>query len=118
VGVVVDGVASGCVLAAIGLLVAGIGLLRRRAWTATAIVLWAVVKIGLEVGVAIAAAAMQREMVQAMAAGSRPGVPVSFEQWMLIVPFVVSIVLYCAFPVFLLVWFLREKVRKRMGERA
>lgn len=110
------GLNGACVLAAIALLIAGIGLLQHRAWAGAAIVIWAIVKIGLEVGLAIVTAAMQREQFQAIAAGSRSGMPASIADSVSIVTLVLFIGMFCAFPVFMLIWFFRRNVRETIAK--
>jgi hypothetical protein len=106
------------------LLCTGIGLMRRRPWTRTAAMTWAVLRMMVAVVATIVQMrindAMWQAMQQAMqqqqqsAGAAMPGMPFNFFGLMRGFGYIggaISIVWYWAMPLFTLIWFLRRKIR-------
>jgi hypothetical protein len=111
------------VLAAIALLVGGIGPIRRRAWAARTIVMWAIARLPIAAGIAAVTFLMQRDQYRAMSQGTSTPMPAAFGDIMSSVVLVLTLGWYSALPVFMLIWFCRKPVRAtvakwRAGERA
>ncbi len=117
----------GAVLAlALGILqlVAGIGLVRRRAWSPTACMVWAAIKMVFVVGYTIlgdmarqAQFEAAQEMIQQdpnMPAGMA-AMMASFFQVFGVFAIVVGILWGWALPVFLLIWFSRGKIKAEVA---
>ncbi len=106
------------------LLVAGIGLVRRRAWSPTACMAWAGIKMVFVVGYTILGdmarqtqfEAMQEMMQQDpnMPAGM-PAMMGSFFQVFGVFAIVLGILWGWALPVFLLIWFSRKKIKAEVA---
>ncbi len=97
---------------AIGLLIAGIGLLRRRRWAIGASQIWAILKIL----VVIASTALQYQMAEVQTElvtqqGGTAGIPAQFAGTLTTAAMVVGLLWGCALPVFMLIWFARGKIK-------
>ncbi len=102
------------VLVAAMLLAGGIGLLMRRAWGATLLVAWAIVRIPFAVALTFLTVVMQQEQMEGMA--SQTGTPfgtafVSGFAWF---GAIISLAWYGALPTFMLIWFTRTQIRKNV----
>jgi len=96
-------IAGGLMLVAIMLLVGCIGLLMRKPWGATVLMVWAIVKIIATIANSILAAMIQRAV---LAGSAQQGTPIPSMAWDFLVIFslVFNVVLYCGFPIFVLIW--------------
>ncbi len=106
------------------LLVAGIGLVRRRAWSPTACMVWAGIKMVFVVGNTILADMAQQaqfEVMQEMMQqdpnmpAAMPAMMGSFMQVFGVFTIVLGILWGWALPVFLLSWFSRSKVNSEVA---
>jgi hypothetical protein len=101
------------------LLIPGIALLQRRRWSAAWLRIWSVAAIVLAVAGSVIEARIQGEnMTRMMTATSMPagaGPSPAFFQATAIGGAVFNAVLRCAFPVFLLIWFTRRKIRDEVA---
>lgn len=103
---------------AVLLIVAGIGLLRRRRRGAAWMVRWSILRIIAGIAFAVVSALMQRDQINAMA-GS-PNDPAAsavlrMGPLMIVVTAVFALVWTMTFPVFVLVWMGRGTVRKTIA---
>jgi hypothetical protein len=101
------------ILAAGVLLAAGIGLVKRLQWGVTAVWLWVFVRIVVAVGEAVLGSQAQHEQLTAMAQQdpSLQGMGSDFASGMAALTLVVTLLWGCALPVFMLIWFLRKKIK-------
>ncbi len=106
------------------LLVAGIGLVRRRAWSPTACMVWAGIKMMFVVGNTILADMAQQAQFEAMQEmmqqdpnmpAGMPAMMGSFMQVFGVFAIVVGILWGWALPVFLLIWFSRSKIKAEVA---
>ena len=101
------------------LLIPGIALLQRRRWSVRWLRIWSVVAIVLAVvGSVIEARFQQENMTRMMTATSMPagaGPGPAFFKITVIGGAVFNAVLRCVFPVFLLIWFARRKIRDEVA---
>jgi hypothetical protein len=101
------------------LLIPGIALLQRRRWSAAWLRIWSVAAIVLAVAGSVIEARIQGEnMTLMMTATSMPagaGPNTAVLQATVIGTAVFNAVLRCAFPVFLLIWFARRKIRDEVA---
>ena len=106
------------------LLVPGIALLQRRRWSAAWLRIWSVAAIVLAVVASVIEARIQQENMTlmmtatSMPAGTGTGAVVfqtNVFQASVIGGVVLNAVLRCAFPVFLLIWFTRRKIRDEVA---
>lgn len=99
---------------AVLLLAVGVGLIKRRAWAISAGRAWAMLKIPWVVVGALFGCMIARESFDAIeqqdpaAMSAMPGV---FSDLMVILSLAFGVVWGCAFPVFLLIWFSRRRVK-------
>ncbi len=110
------------------LLAGGIGLLMHRAWSATLLLWWAIVRIPMAFAVTVVTAGMQQEQMAAMAGQSGIGGPGATVAGAFMSGFVwfgaiLSIAWYCALPTFMIIWLTRPGVRRdvllwRVGQTA
>lgn len=101
------------------LIIPGIALLKRRRWSVPWLRIWSVVAIVLAVvGSVIEARVQQENMTRMMTATSMPaaaGLSPVVLQTSVIGGVVFNAVLRCAFPVFLLIWSTRRKIRDEVA---
>ncbi|MCH8152385.1 MAG: hypothetical protein IH830_08445 [Planctomycetes bacterium] len=106
------------------LLVAGIGLVRRRAWSPTACMVWAGIKMMFVVGNTILADMAQQAQFEAMQEmmqqdpnmpAAMPAMMGSFMQVFGVFTIVLGILWGWALPVFLLIWFSRGKIKAEVA---
>jgi hypothetical protein len=114
----VQGITGGAkALIAPALVVAGIGLTRRRAWGARLAVVWSALKMVVGVGVVWATVVLQQKLLASTptSAGVSPagmaGV-MSAVYWM---TGLFTLAWECALPIFLLVWFMLPGVRAHVA---
>ncbi len=109
------------------LLVAGIGLVRRRAWSPTACMVWAGIKMMFVVGNTILADMVQQAQFEAMQEvmqqdpnmpAGMPAMMGSFFQVFGVFTIVLGILWGWALPVFLLIWFSRSKIKAEVARWA
>jgi hypothetical protein len=118
---------SGVLIAAM-LLWGGIGLLMRRAWSATLLLCWAIIRIPMAFAVTVVATGMQQEQMAAMTAQSGLGGPGgaaagAFMSGFVWLGAIILIAWYCALPTFMIIWLTRPGVRRdvllwRVGQSA
>jgi len=93
------------VVVAILLLVAGIGIIKRRAWAVKASTLWAILKIALATANGVATWIMQHKIAEAISAGA-----IDAEAGKIIrggaspLSMLPGLIWACALPVFILIW--------------
>lgn len=106
------------------LLVAGIGLVRRRAWSPTACMVWAGIKMVFVVGYTILGDMAQQAQFEAMQEmmqqdpnmpAAMPAMMGSFMQVFGVFTIVLGILWGWALPVFLLIWFARSKIKAEVA---
>lgn len=112
-------VASGGLAIALSLLlmVAGIGLLRRRRWACPLLQTWAVLRMMPAVGQVGVAYLVQRETLASMSQQMPASMP--SQQYVHLftdLSLAVSLLWYWALPVFLLIWLARGRVRAHVAE--
>ncbi|MEX2218940.1 MAG: hypothetical protein WD749_09290 [Phycisphaerales bacterium] len=102
----------GLVAAAL-LLVAGIGLLKRTAWSPRAMVIWAIGKIPLVVFATVVGYLVNQAQFEAMANDpqQKTPVPAGLMEAIAAGSAVFTFIFGIALPIFVLVWFTRAKVR-------
>ena len=105
---------------AILLLVAGAGLVRRRAWARRTCINWAVLKMLLVVATTAMSYPIARETseVTLRPSASAPSTPVNVQQFAelgMIVGLTFGLLWGWALPVFLLIWFARGKIRNEVA---
>ena len=117
-------IASHCValLLSLWLLVAGIGIAQRRAWSRSASVGWAITKMVAAVGDTVLAFVFISEMAthvseswtggQPQAPQAPEGVVEVFLAFMIVLGFFFALI----WPVFLLIWFARRRVRAEIAQ--
>ena len=107
------------------LLVAGIGLVRRRAWSPTACMVWAGIKMMFVVGNTILADMAQQAQIEALQEMMQqdPNMPAgasammgSFMQVFGAFTIVLGILWGWALPIFLLIWFSRSKIKAEVAQ--
>lgn len=105
--------------AATVLLLAGIGLLRRRGWSRSVAIVWAVFKMAFAVLAAVVgyliAVEQMAVMQQQMQSKGGTAMPVGFMQAFLPLGIGISIVIGWAFPIFMLVWMGRGSIRSEVA---
>jgi hypothetical protein len=102
-------------IAAVLLLPAGIGLLKRRLWGVRLTRTWARVKMVMVVGVAALTYVMQQQMWAAMTKQNAPGSPFGpMEGVMVATAVVFALVWGWALPVFMLIFLSRRKVKEHI----
>jgi hypothetical protein len=101
------------------LLLAGIGLLRRRGWSRSVAIVWAVFKMAFAVLAAVVGYLIAIEqmavMQQQMQSKGGAAMPVGFMQAFLPLGIGISIAVGWAFPIFMLVWMGRGRVRAEVA---
>ncbi|HRJ49848.1 MAG TPA: hypothetical protein PKU91_04910, partial [Phycisphaerales bacterium] len=103
---------------AVLLIVAGIGLLRRRRWGAAWMVRWSILKIIAGIAFAVVSALMQRDQIHAMAGSQNDpaaSAVLGMGPLMIVVTAVFALVWTATFPVFVLVWMGRGTIRKTIA---
>lgn len=113
---VIHGVAM-LIVAAI-LLVAGIGLVRRRSSSIDTCRLWSVLKILLTIEACFFTAATQRVQFEAMQSQAPGTMPFGddFTSMIIAATVVWALVWGCALPVFMLIWFARGKIKAETAQ--
>lgn len=111
----VDAIAIGVATAIMGcwLLVSGIALTQRKAWSRLSILLWSPVKIVFVVVAAIVQTSMQQDQLQQMTAASQPAPPMmkpAMNAFLVVIMAMVALWGWAG-PVFCLIWFNRRKVK-------
>ncbi|MCC6679574.1 MAG: hypothetical protein IT445_01615 [Phycisphaeraceae bacterium] len=99
------------------LLIGGIALLQRCRWSARVLMGWSMLKIVLGVINLFVQLMIQQEMWQAIntpGSGTIHGPAVSVQSSMIIVSVALGLVWVCALPAFLLIWFIRPRIRRDM----
>lgn len=112
-------VASGGLATGLSLLlmVAGIGLLRRRRWACALLQTWAVLRMMLAVGQVGVAYVIQQETLASMSQQMPAPMPAQqYVQLFALLGMVISLAWYWALPVFLLIWLARGRVREHVAE--
>ncbi|HSW46695.1 MAG TPA: hypothetical protein VLM89_14125 [Phycisphaerae bacterium] len=97
-----------------GLLAIGIGLLKRRPWSVTLARFWAPLSILLAVCNFFVVHAMQKQMFEAMADQGTP-VPQGMAGGIAAGSAACGLMFGCAFPVFMLIWFARRKIKDEVA---
>ncbi len=108
--------AAGMVVATL-LLIAGIGMVRRRPWSVSASRWWAVLKMLFVVVQTALGAVMQKEMIEEMTKND-PNVAAmgtGFMSAMFIVGYALGLLWGWAYPIFLLIWLSRGKVKEEVA---
>ena len=104
---------------AVWLLVAGIGVLRRRRWSRRAILAWAIARMAEAVPAAVLAYLIAQGQLGAMMdspqAAAVPGGIAVFIRGAGLLGFGWTLALAWAMPVFVLVWFTRRRVREEVA---
>ncbi len=101
------------VVVAVVLLVAGIGLVRRRQWSVGTVRAWAVIKVLLVIATSVLGYMVAQAQFAAMSqaqAGAAP-MPADFGRLLSMFAVVIGLVWGWALPVFVLIWFARSKVK-------
>lgn len=95
------------------LLVASINLMKRRPWTIDVLRIWAGLYIVVSLVGTVVSYHMTKDMLQQIstAAGPQGQFPVSMSQTFMGVGMVFGIAWSCALPVFILIWFARDKIK-------
>jgi hypothetical protein len=102
------------VLVAVMLLIGGIGLLRRRPWSGTLLIAWAIIRIPLAFAETVVGIGMQQEQLAAMSSQPGGAMVSAFASGFAWFGAVVSIAMYCALPTFMLIWFTRPAHRRTL----
>lgn len=98
------------------LLIVGIGLLQRRAWSARLCPWWAAVYIVYAVISSIVNFFMQQDQFAEMSQTTQPAsIPPGFGKTVASFSFVFGLVWACALPVFMLIWFSRAKIKDEVA---
>lgn len=102
---------------AVLLLVAGIGLVRRRRWSRNAFRAWAVLKIALVATSAVLASFVQQQTFETMQGTdpTAPGMPAAAITVMTVSTVVFTLLWGWALPIFALVWFARRKIGEHVA---
>jgi hypothetical protein len=100
------------------LLVVGIGLLKRRRWAVGAGVAWAILKTLLALVTAVFVYMIQQAAFEAMGqqVPAAPGLGLAFYRMIAVCSAAFTVLWYCAFPVFLLIWLSRAKVKADVAD--
>jgi len=95
------------------LLVSAIYLIRRRRWTIPALRIWACLYIFFSLIGTIISYHMQKELYQQLASGAGPQgpLPMAAPQALIGLGMLFGILWACALPVFVLIWFSRQKIK-------
>jgi hypothetical protein len=96
------------------LLVAGIGLMRQRAWTRTLFLTWAVFDLIETLGGFVVAAVQVRQQLSAASSGGA-AMPPGILEGMLIGGVACGLLPGLAIPIFFIVWFLRGKIKREVA---
>lgn len=116
-------IANGIAGASLGalLLVAGIALVARRAWSARALVVWSLLKIPFVLSASVLGYLVQHAQLEAMeemvrqdpsVPAAMPGIVARLAATMGVVMVLLSVLWGWALPVFVLIWLSRRKVRE------
>jgi hypothetical protein len=101
------------------LVIVGIGILKRRPWAIPVSRAWAGAKIFFTIAYNLINYQIQQEMMSTMPQGQNmPAMAAPFMTIFLVIGLAVGIVWGCALPVFLLIWFRREKIQAETAEWA
>ena len=100
---------------AILLLVAGIGLAKRRAWGPRLAKVWAVLKMVIVVASTGIGFQVQRETMKAMQQSAGPS-PVPNLEMIVALSMCAGLLWYWALPVFMLIWFSRSSVKAEIAK--
>ncbi len=102
---------------AVVLLRAGIGLAKRRPWARTTALTWAWLRICLVLAVSAVSAIMQHSVMTSLAQQDPTiaGMGSAFATGMGLLTLCVSVLWGWAFPVFMLIWLYRRKIRAEMA---
>jgi hypothetical protein len=100
------------------LLVVGIGLLKRRRWAVQAGVAWAILKVLHALVTAVFVYMVQQATFGAMGQQipAAPGFGPAFQQMIGVYSAAFTALLYSAFPVFLLIWLSRAKIKADVAD--
>jgi hypothetical protein len=111
-----------CVATALSvwLLIAGIGLVKRRAWARAHCIGWSVVKIILALLSTLMGALFAQQIVQQIndQLSQRGTPPFTLTVPIVMTVIIVSLFVYLIWPTFMLIWFTREKITHEMAEWA
>lgn len=104
-----------CLALAAALLVAGVGLILRRAWSVKMLVIWAWLKIIVEAASTILGYLMHQRIEQAISQGlvDEDNVVRVLRAWSLAGE-AVSLAAFCCLAIFVLIWFARSEVRENV----
>jgi len=94
----------GSALIAILLLVGSIGLVMKKPWSRPTLIIWAIVKIVFSLGTAVQGYMIGSAIFKAMVESSQTPPPIFFSEGFLIASAVFNLLIYCGFPVFVLIW--------------
>jgi hypothetical protein len=104
-------------LAAVLLLIAGVGLTMRKAWSPRLCISWAVLKMLIVLVNAGLGVVMMREVFSAMEDDpAMAGVPAGLMGGVAIGASAVGVIWGWALPVFMLIWFSRRKIKGQVAE--
>lgn len=97
--------------ASILLLIAGIGLTMRRRWSVSVARIWAVAAAIMALLGAVLGYANADTVMNQMAQSSRTAMPAGAMSAFALIGVLISLLFHLALPVFLLIWFAREKIK-------
>ncbi len=105
-----------CVLLAGALVICGIGLVRRRPWSIRGLLAWAALKVIAEIASVCLDYVMHAKVIQAIAQDlvESENVPAMFLVWST-KAVIFGLVIYCALPVFVLIWLARGEIREEVA---
>ncbi|MHC4416033.1 MAG: hypothetical protein ACYS0G_12185 [Planctomycetota bacterium] len=104
-------------LMSVWLLFAGIGLTRRRAWSRVNCIGWSIVKILLSLlGTGIGLLFAQQTVDQFNDQLSKSGQAFTLTVPMIMIAVVVSLAWFMIWPIFMLIWFSRAKIREEVAQ--
>jgi len=103
-------------LAAGLLLAVGVGLVQRRCWSVRAARLWAWVRILIVAALSVLTYSMSRDQMTAMAEEPRSPMPAWLAEVMPAISVASVIAWGWAFPVFLLIWLARRRIRSEASQ--
>lgn len=106
-------------LLSLWLLIAGIGLVKRRRWSRSNHIAWAFAKILISVVSAVISFVVLEDFVnmindQMSTGGQTP--PFTFSSQLFMIILIVSIVWYLIYPIFVLIWFSRATVKAEVQQ--
>ncbi len=106
-------------VAAVLLLVLGIGLVKRRVWGAKLVPIWAVIKIVVATMGGFVGYHVAQGQLEAMSNDpDLAAMPAGFTDTMVVVGFAVGVLWGLAMPVFLLIWFSRARIKEEVSQWA